>query len=108
VATHLFQLAQNNFLAILEIYYFSSFNFRGHFEGLNEGFLRSIFSMIDEEVVFGINDLRHGCMGQKVFQGLKSFFTFLCPREFSSLLLEGSDWTTNLGESFYKSPIVSC
>jgi hypothetical protein len=61
-----------------------------------------------EEVVFGINDIQQRCMGQKVFQGLKYFFTFLCPREFSSLLLEGSDWATNLGESFYKSPTVSC
>jgi hypothetical protein len=61
-----------------------------------------------EEFISGIDNLQHGCMGQKVFQGLKYFFTFLCPREFRSLLLEGSDWTTNLGESFYKYHMVSC
>jgi hypothetical protein len=27
------------------------FNFQGHFEGLNEGFLESIFSMIDEGMI---------------------------------------------------------
>jgi hypothetical protein len=30
---------------------FSRFNFRGHFEGLNEGFLRSRCSMIDEGMI---------------------------------------------------------
>jgi hypothetical protein len=38
---------------------------------------------------------------------LKSFFTFLCPNEFNSLFPKGGDWETNLGESFYESPIVS-
>jgi hypothetical protein len=41
VATHLFQLAQKNFLALT---IFSSFlvpKLWGHFEGLNEGFLGS-------------------------------------------------------------------
>jgi hypothetical protein len=39
VATHLFQLAQNSFLQFWQFTIFSSFNFEGHFEGLNEGFL---------------------------------------------------------------------
>jgi hypothetical protein len=30
---------------------FSSFNFRGHFEGLNEGFLGSSFSMISKGMI---------------------------------------------------------
>jgi hypothetical protein len=41
VATHLFQMAQNrlsgNFGNLL---FLAGFNFRGHFEGLNEGFSR--------------------------------------------------------------------
>ena len=49
VSTHLFQLAQNNFLAILTIYCFLAvFNFRGHFEGLNVVFWGLNFSMISK------------------------------------------------------------
>jgi hypothetical protein len=38
MATHLFQLAQNNFIAILVIYYFERFHFQSHFEALNDVF----------------------------------------------------------------------
>jgi hypothetical protein len=31
--------------------FLAGFNFRGHFEGLNEGFSRSRFSMIDEGMI---------------------------------------------------------
>jgi hypothetical protein len=31
--------------------FLAGFNFRGHFEGLNEGFLRSRFSMIVEGII---------------------------------------------------------
>jgi hypothetical protein len=31
--------------------FLAGFNFRGHFEGLNEGFLRSRFSMISEGMI---------------------------------------------------------
>jgi hypothetical protein len=31
--------------------FLAGFNFPGHFEGLNEGFLRSRFSMIDEGMI---------------------------------------------------------
>jgi hypothetical protein len=31
--------------------FLAGFNFRGHFEGLNEGFLRSRFSMIAEGMI---------------------------------------------------------
>jgi hypothetical protein len=38
-ATHLFQMAQNSFLAIFgNLLFLAGFNFRGHFEGLNEVF----------------------------------------------------------------------
>jgi hypothetical protein len=51
VATHLFQLVQNSFMAILDnLLFLAVFNFWGHFEGLNEGFSGSImrFPIIDD------------------------------------------------------------
>jgi hypothetical protein len=42
VATHLFQLAQNRFSDNFgNLLFLAVFNFRGHFEGLNEGFFGS-------------------------------------------------------------------
>jgi hypothetical protein len=49
VSTHLFQLAQNNFLAsFLFLAVFRFLNFQGHFKGLNEVFWGYSTSMIAE------------------------------------------------------------
>jgi hypothetical protein len=53
VATHLFQYGSKkqfsgNFGNLL---FLAGFNFQGHFEGLNEGFSRSRFSMIVEGII---------------------------------------------------------
>jgi hypothetical protein len=49
VATHLFPTGSKEFSGQFTI--FNSFNFRGHFEGLNEGFSGSSFSMIAEGMI---------------------------------------------------------
>jgi hypothetical protein len=46
--THLFQVF---FWQFWQFTIFSSFNFRGHFEGLNEGFSGSSFTMIAEGII---------------------------------------------------------
>jgi hypothetical protein len=43
----------------------------------SEPFLRGICA--HKEVSFWVNDFQHVCMGQYMFQGLKSLFTFVCP-----------------------------
>jgi hypothetical protein len=45
-------MAQNNFLTIFgNLLFLAGFNFRGHFEGPKEGFLRLRFSIIAEGMI---------------------------------------------------------
>jgi hypothetical protein len=52
VATHLFRSTQNSFQAIFgNLLFLAGFIFQGHYEGLNEGFSRYMFSMIAKYMI---------------------------------------------------------
>ena len=60
------------------------------------------------KIFFWVCNFQDWCSCENILQPLEAIFTLRCPFKLYTLPLQGSDGMRNFGESFNKSPVISC